>query len=77
MELAKEWACQKPAKDGYANCYELNIDGLTTLDLSDDEYTILNWLAVLANNRNFRVSTAVSKQGRDYLLNNFLPDISN
>ena len=77
LELAKEWACQKPAKDGYANCYELNIAGLTTLDLSGDEYTILNWLAVLANNRNFRVSTAVSKQGRDYLLNNFLPDISN
>lgn len=31
---------------------------------------------MLANNRNFRVSTAVSKQGKDYLLNNFLPDIS-
>lgn len=76
-ELAKEWACQKPSQNGYANCYELNIAGLTTLDLSCKEYTILNWLAVLADNRNFRVSTAVSKQGRDYLLNNFLLDISN
>ena len=76
-ELAKEWACQKPSKDGYANCYELNDEGLSVLDLSGKEFTTLNWLAVLANNRNFRTSTAVSKHGRDYLLDNFLPDISN
>ena len=76
LELAKEWACQRPAKDGYANCYELDMKGLTTLNLSSEDYTILNWLAILADNRNFRVSTAVSRQGRDYLLNNFLPDIS-
>lgn len=76
LELAKEWACKKPSKDGYANCYNLNLDGLRVLNLSGEEYTTLNWLAVLANNRNFRVSTAVSKHGRDYLLDNFLPDIS-
>ena len=76
LELAKEWACKKPSKDGYANCYTLNLDGLRVLNLSGEEYTTLNWLAVLANNRNFRVSTAVSKHGRDYLLDNFLPDIS-
>lgn len=75
-DLAKEWACQEPSKDGYANCYELNLDGLATLCLSDEKYTILNWLAILANNRNFRASTAVSRQGKEYLLNNFLPDIS-
>ena len=76
-ELAKEWACQKPSKDGYANCYELNTEGLSILNLSDKEFTTLNWLAVLANNRNFRASSSVSKHGRDYLLDNFLPDISN
>lgn len=76
-ELAKEWACQKPSKDGYANCYELDMEGLSILNLSDKEFTTLNWLAILANNRNFRASTAVSKHGRDYLLDNFLPDISN
>lgn len=75
-DLAKEWACQEPSKDGYANCYELDLDGLSTLCLSDEKYTILNWLAILADNRNFRASTAVSKQGKEYLLNNFLPDIS-
>lgn len=75
--LAKEWACQKPSKDGYANCYELDMEGLSILNLSDKEFTTLNWLAVLANNRNFRASSAVSKHGRDYLLDNFLPDISN
>lgn len=34
-------------------------------------------MAILADNRNFRASTAVSKQGKEYLLNNFLPNISN
>ena len=76
LELAKEWACQRPGKDGYANGYELNTGNLAVLDLSTDKYTVLNWLAVLADNRNFRVSTAVSIQGKDYLLKNFLPDLS-
>lgn len=75
-ELAKEWACQMPGVNGYANCYELNMNNLNILSLMDEKYNILNWLALLANNRDFRVSTAVSKQGKEYLINNFLPNIS-
>ncbi len=76
-ELAKEWACQKPSKDGYANCYELNTADLSFLDLSGGDFTTLNWLAILANNREFNVSAEVAKQGRSYLLKHFLPDIQN
>ena len=75
-ELAKEWACQSPQQDGFANGYEFDMDGLKVLNLSDEKYTILNWLAILADNRDFRVSTAVSRQGKEYLLNSFLPDIT-
>ena len=76
-ELAKEWACQIPGRDGYANCYDIDMEELSVLSLIDEKYTILNWLAILAANRNFTTSTAVSKQGKEWLLNNFLPDISN
>lgn len=75
-ELAKEWSCQIPGKDGYANCYELNLENLKTLYLNDTQFTILDWLTILAYNRDFRVSTAIAKKGKEYLLENFLIDTS-
>lgn len=60
--------------DGYANRYEFDTVGLTVLNLSSNEYTILNWLAILLQNRRLRLSTPVSRQGKEYLLQNFLPD---
>lgn len=75
-ELAKEWSCQIPGRDGYANCYELNLENLKTLYLNDTQFTILDWLAILAYNRDFRVSTAIAKKGKEYLLENFLIDTS-
>lgn len=72
-ELAKEWACSEGA-DGYANRYELETDGLSVLDLSSENYTILNWLAILMENRQLRLSTPVEKQGYEYLLKHFLPE---
>ena len=46
IELAKEWACAKNT-DGFANRYELNLGGLSILNLNALEYNILNWLALL------------------------------
>ena len=73
LELAKEWACTENV-DGYANRYEFDTVGLAVLNLSSEEYTILNWLAILLQNRRLRLSTPVSRQGKEYLLKNFLPD---
>ena len=73
IELAKEWACTEGV-DGYANRYEIEADGLQILNLSDDDYTILNWLAILLKNRKGRLSSPVEKRGREYLIQNFLPD---
>ena len=75
IELAKEWACTE-GTDGYANKYEIETDGLLVLNLSSDEYTILNWLAMLMMNRKGRLSTPIAKRGRDYLIENFLPDFN-
>lgn len=72
IELAKEWGCSEGI-DGFANRYVLNPDGLKVLNLSDEGYNILNWLAVLMDNRWGRMSTPIEKQGREYLLTHFLP----
>lgn len=47
---------------------------LTVLNLSDDKYSILNWLAILMDNRIGRLNTPIERQGREYLLEHFLPE---
>ena len=75
IELAKEWACTEGV-DGYANRYEIETDGLKILNLSDEEYTILHWLALLMKNRKGRLSTPIMRRGKEYLLEHYLPDIN-
>lgn len=75
LELAKEWACTENT-DGYANKYELDTSGLSILNLSSDEYTILHWLALLMEYRKFRISTPVMKRGADWLKEHFLIDLT-
>ncbi|MCC8127210.1 MAG: DUF3990 domain-containing protein [Clostridiales bacterium] len=73
IELAKEWSCSLNT-NGYANKYELDTQNFRILNLSDDEYTILNWLAILIQNRKARLSTPVAVRGKDWLIKNFLPE---
>ncbi|MBQ8040804.1 MAG: DUF3990 domain-containing protein, partial [Lachnospiraceae bacterium] len=73
IELAKEWACSAEL-DGYANQYEFNTKGLSVLSLTDGEYTILHWLAILLENRKFRTGASVAASAKKYLLENFLTD---
>lgn len=73
IEMAKEWGVSK-GRDGYANCYELNDDGLKILNLNDSQYCILHWLAVLLKNREFDVPSALALEAKEYLLANFGTD---
>jgi len=75
LELAKEWACINRS-GGYANAYIIEIPGLLILELIAPEYGILNWLAVLVNNRTFNISSQLAADAKEYLKENFLPDIS-
>ena len=70
IELAKEWSCGS-SKDGFVNKYEFNIRGLNFLDLSSDEYNVLNWLAILLENRKPRLSSLLAVSGCEYILKNF------
>jgi len=75
IELAKEWAAT-PKKDAIVNTYELNEKGLKLLHLEDEQYSILNWLAILLRNRLVKFSSPIQKQGSEYILKNFSVDIS-
>ena len=72
-ELAKEWACSSDS-DGYANHYRLDRTGLNVLNLNGPEYSILNWLAILLENRKFNVAEGLPQRAKTYLLEHFKVD---
>ena len=75
MELAKEWAC--PVKNnGYSNKYMLHLDGLHIMHLTEGEFNILNWLAILLANRSFDITSPIGNNARDFILSRFLPDVT-
>ena len=76
IELAKEWACASN-KDGFANHYQLDMRGLNVLNLNTADYSILNWLAILLENRKFVVADGLPQRAKDYLLKNFMVDYKN
>ena len=73
LELAKEWACSADS-DGYASHYQLELDGLTVLNLNTPKYNILNWLAILLENRKFNVADGLPQRAKAYLLAHFKVD---
>lgn len=74
-ELAKEWACPT-VKDGFSNKYEFDISDLKVLYLNKEGYNILNWIAILLKYRVFPKRSPIARQASKYLLEEFLPDIS-
>ena len=73
LELAKEWACSQDS-DGYVNQYILNIESLNVLYLNGPQYNILNWLAVLLENRIFSIAEGLPREAKKYIMETFLPD---
>jgi len=73
IEMAKEWGVSKD-RDGYANIYEIDLDGLSILDLGAPEYCVLHWLTVLLENREFDIPSGLALEAKEYLLGNFSVD---
>ena len=76
LDLAKEWACSAET-DGYANKYMLDMSYSTVLSLTGGEYHILNWLAILLENRKYRIGGDIARQARAYIFENFDVDYKN
>lgn len=68
--LAKEWGVADGI-NGFANKYRLDLNGLSCLDLSNPQYTILHWITILLQNRVFDLKNDISKVGKEYLIENF------
>lgn len=84
IELAKEWAASNE-RGGFVNCYEVDEDGMCFLNLqqtpekhtsADSESLVLQWMALLLDNRAIRLGSPVERRGKEYLCLRFLPDIS-
>ena len=73
LALANEWAVDI-GRDGYANIYEIDDSRLSVLNLNDEQYTILHWLAILLENRHFDSPSSLSQEAKEYILNNFSVD---
>lgn len=73
IELAKEWACSDQ-RNGFANIYEFNPEGLSVLRLNSPEYNILNWLAILTKYRSYWQNGSIAEKAKNYLQQHFFVD---
>ena len=74
-DMAGEWAVGFD-HDGFVNEYDFDTNGLEIVDLDALEFTTLHWLAVLLANRWFDVRAPIANEAREYLLANFVVDLS-
>jgi len=74
LELAKEWACSS-RRGGFANAYSLDLADIDVLKLFYPEYSLLDWMALLVNNRVFDITSQIAYEAKEYLTEYFLPDI--
>lgn len=69
-ELAMEWAVDYK-QNGFVNCYELDEAELKVLNLSSDDYCMLNWLAILLMNRTFASNSPIEQAAKEYIVTHF------
>jgi hypothetical protein len=75
IELGKEWGVSNDS-DGFVNKYIFDTTDLTILQLNSPDYTILNWIAILVNFRQFRIKNPIAAKGKRYLLDNFFINVN-
>lgn len=75
-DMAKEWGVGFD-HNGYANQYRIDCNGLSILDLHTSEYTLLHWLTILLENREFDTTTPLAAEAKEYLIQHFHLDYEN
>jgi len=66
--------CLARRRKTIVNHYQLATKDLTVLNLNTPEYNILNWLAILLENRKFNVAEGLPQRAKAYILENFKVD---
>lgn len=72
-ERAGEWAVTA-SDNGFVSVYAFNDTGLRIIDLASSQYTILHWLSLLMNYREFDSLSPALHQAREYITRNFPVD---
>lgn len=67
IDLAREWACPTEI-DGIVNEYRLSLAGMKVVRISDSPEGVIEWLAVLAKNRQFESTTPLAAQAKAFLI---------
>lgn len=73
-DAAGQWACSR-GSSGFINRYDINLEFLKVLDLSDSGNNILTWLAVVLENRQFRITSPNVRRFLEHIKRNFRPDV--
>lgn len=71
FDLAGEWASKSKGERSIVNKYSIELEKTRVLDLTETKYSILNWLAILLKNRLFTLTSPISIQAKEYILNEF------
>lgn len=74
LNLAKEWANRSGAF-GYASEYDLDISNLKILDLTENNFNVLNWIALLLKNRKISKKFKIDFKDRIEFINKFYIDV--
>ena len=72
-DCAAEWAVS-PGSNGFVSVYAFDDAGLRTIDLCSTQYTILHWLSLLMNYREFDSSSMLLHRAKEYISTNFPVD---
>lgn len=73
LELAREWACTDKST-AFVNHYSFEPGtSMNILNLEQPPYHVLNWLAILLQNREFDPKHPLAREGKEYILQEFLP----
>lgn len=75
LSLAKEWSVDE-GRDGFANVYTLDTNGLKIVRLDQAPYCILHWLSLLLQYREFELDTDLAADAKEYILSRFPVDVS-
>lgn len=75
LDLAKEWSVDE-GRDGFANIYSLETDGLKVVRLNEKPFCIMHWLSVLLQHREFELDTNLAAEAKAYILSRFPVDLS-
>ena len=73
--MAKEWVCKKNT-NGFVNVYRFDMKDLKVLNLLDGQHSVLNWIALLLQNRVFQLNSEIAIDARDYMIAHYSVDLS-